>query len=189
MYSRRPECRGWCAPRRAAGPRPCGHTGRPRAGESPRSDGQRQNIASMAQPSLKGASSGGFGSFSYPYAAPQLRKWKGKSTDPSVCPLHTSSPIPQRPMCSGPGGRRPPGQRRPRAARRTACGRRRLEGCVPDAFRTGGLPRGRDLGFARAAFIFHKTTATPLYLTPHNSASNAPNGPKGFHPTTKRKVM
>ena len=48
------------------------------------------------------------------------------STDPSVCPFRTSSPIPQRPTCSGPGGRRPPGQRRPLAARRTVGGRRRL---------------------------------------------------------------
>ena len=58
--------------------------------------------------------------------------WEGgSSTDPSVCPLHTSFPIPQRPTCSGPGGRRPTGQKRPRAAQRTEGGRRRLEGCVP----------------------------------------------------------
>ena len=78
-------------------------------------------------------------------------------TDPSVCPLHTSSPIPQRPMYSGPRGHRPPGQRRPRAARRTVGGRRRLEGCVPP---------GRGLGFARATSISPRTNVTPLILHP-----------------------
>ena len=61
----------------------------------------------------------------------QKARCSEQSTNPSVCPFHTSSPIPQRPTCSGPGGRRPPGQRRPRAARRTVGGRRRLEGYVP----------------------------------------------------------
>ena len=80
------------------------------------------------------------------------------STDPSICPLHTSSPIPQCPTCSGPGERRPPGQRWPRAARRTV----------------GGI-----FCFARATSISPRTTVTPLSYIPQ--PRNAPNGPKGLH--------
>ena len=79
------------------------------------------------------------------------------TTDPSVCPLHTSCPILQCPKCSGPGGRRPPGQRWPRAARRTVGGRRRLERSVS---------RRRGLGFARVTSISPRTTVTPLILYP-----------------------
>ena len=83
------------------------------------------------------------------------------TTDLSVCPTHTHPPIPRCSTKSGFGGRRQPGQRRPRVARRTVGGRRRLEGCVSVAVRTGGLPPGRGSGFARATSISPRTTATP----------------------------
>ena len=43
-------------------------------------------------------------------------------------------------------------------------GRRRLEGRVTVAFRTGGLPRGRGLGFARATSISPRTRGSATCL-------------------------
>ena len=100
-------------------------------------------------------------------------------TDPSVCPLPTLSPIPQRRTYS-------PGlvdtvhqnRRRPRVARRTVGGRRRLEGCIP---------RDRGLGFARVTSISPRTNATPLSYIPQ--PCNGPNGTKGLHSNKSNQAI
>ena len=131
--------------------------------------------------------------FKLTYLYPSKRIWKraiqcnggkytGFPTDPPVCPLHTSSPIPQRPTCSVPGGRRPPGQRRPRAARRTVGGRRRLEGSVPRGrgfwLRPGNIHLSQDHHLSGAH-------VTPLSYIPQPCIMVL-TGRKGFIPTNKQ---
>ena len=77
------------------------------------------------------------------------------SPDPSVCPLHTSSPSPN--ALRAPRLVDVVHRDRPWAARRTVGGRRRQEGSVP---------RGRGFGFARAMSISPRTTVIPLILHP-----------------------
>ena len=90
--------------------------------------------------------------------------------DPSFCPLHTSSPIPQLPTCSGPGGRRPPGQRR-------------ASGCPPDSRRppTAGGIRPSWPGFldspGQRPFLPEPLSSPSSYFP---RPCNGPNGPKGL---------
>ena len=85
-----------------------------------------------------------------------------ETSNPSFCPLRMSSPIPL--ALSNPGlveVVHRASDHDSRIVPRTVCWRRRLEGCVPDAFRIGGLPPDRGFGFAPATSISSRTTVTP----------------------------
>ena len=87
------------------------------------------------------------------------------ATDPPVCPLHTSSPILQRPAYSGPGGHRLPGQTEAAAA----------------GWRDASLVAG-VFGLARATSTYPRTTVTPYPTS--RSPDMVRTGQKGFIPTT-----
>ena len=99
--------------------------------------------------------------------------------DPLVCPLHTSSLIPQRHRSSGPGEHRPPGQSLALTARRTGGGRRRLEGCVP---------RGRGFWLRPGDVHFSQDHCHPPYPASRSPAM-VRTGRKGFIPTNPKIIQ
>ena len=96
-------------------------------------------------------------------------------TDPSVRPTHTSSPIPQRPTYSEPGGRRPPGQRRLELS----------AGQLAAATGWGMRPSRPEVGLRAGDVHCSHDHCHPLYPISHSSAMVRTDR-KSFH-LTKQK--